>query len=76
MNVILEAMEVVTPEFRAFTESRVRFSIKRLLGQDYYIFYKCVYFKFIALSPMQIHRIGALSPHLGSFLHLSVQRAG
>jgi len=31
MNVILETTECVAPEFRAFTESRVKFSLKRLV---------------------------------------------
>ncbi len=30
MNVILEAKEVVEPEFKTFTENRVKFSLKRL----------------------------------------------
>jgi hypothetical protein len=75
MNVILETTEFVAPEFRAFTESRVKFSLKRLLRQDHFIFYKWFYFEFIAPIPTQIHRIEAPSPHLGSFLRLSGQRA-
>jgi len=76
MSLILEATEVIAPEFRAFTEGRVQFSLKRLLRKYHFIFYKCLYFKFIAPIPTQIYRIGASSPHLGSFLRLSVQRAG
>ena len=75
MNVILETTECVAPEFRAFTESRVKFSLKRLLRKYHFIFYKCLYFKFIAPIPTQIHRIEALRPHLGDLLRLSGQRA-
>ena len=75
MNLILEATEVVSPEFRAFTERWVKFSLKRLLRQDHFIFYKWLYFEFIAPIPNQIHRIEALSPHSGGMLCLSGQRA-
>jgi hypothetical protein len=76
MSVIFQVREVVEPEFRAFKESRVKFSLKRLLTQDHFIFYKWLYSEFIAAIPAQIHRIGARSPHLGNSLCLSMQRAG
>jgi len=75
VNVILEVKEAVAPEFRAFTESRVKFSLKRLSGQDHFIFYKWLYSELMAPISAQIHRIGACSLHLGNSLYLSMQRA-
>lgn len=76
MNVILETTEFVAPEFRAFTESRVKLSLKRLFTQDHFIFYKSLYSQFTVVIPAQIHRIRVCSPHLGNSLCLSMQRAG
>jgi hypothetical protein len=76
MNVILETTECVAPEFRAFTESRVKFSLKQPSRKGHFIFYKWLYSELIAPISAQIHRIRACSPHWGNSLCLSMQRAG
>ncbi len=65
----------LSPFYRQFG-LRARYKGDSISRQDHFIFYKWFYFEFIAPIPTQIHRIEAPSPHLGSFLRLSGQRAG
>ena len=68
-------LSYLSPFYRQF-DLWVRYRGESISRQDHFIFYKWFYFEFIAPIPTQIHRIEAPSPHLGSFLRLSGQRAG